>query len=83
MDNFEHTASMALLFCHNTLIRVYKQETEAAEKLRIAKSNLEILNEKMTAQLEETGKRLQLAESRSPQLEAADSKSWKSIVVTR
>ncbi|XP_057598381.1 centrosomal protein of 290 kDa isoform X4 [Hippopotamus amphibius kiboko] len=60
-----------------------KKETEAAEKLRIAKNNLEILNEKMTVQLEETGKRLQLAESRGPQLEGADSRSWKSIVVTR
>ncbi|XP_010628088.1 centrosomal protein of 290 kDa [Fukomys damarensis] len=60
-----------------------KKETEAAEKLRIAKNNLEILNEKMRVQLEETGKRLQLAECRGPQLEGADSKSWKSIVVTR
>uniref|UniRef100_A0A2K6T6B6 Centrosomal protein 290 n=1 Tax=Saimiri boliviensis boliviensis TaxID=39432 RepID=A0A2K6T6B6_SAIBB len=60
-----------------------KKETDAAEKLRIAKNNLEILNEKMTVQLEETGKRLQSAESRGPQLEGADSKSWKSIVVTR
>uniref|UniRef100_A0A8C8ZQV6 Centrosomal protein 290 n=1 Tax=Prolemur simus TaxID=1328070 RepID=A0A8C8ZQV6_PROSS len=60
-----------------------KKETEAVEKLRIAKNNLEILNEKMTVQLEETGKRLQFAESRGPQLEGADSKSWKSIVVTR
>ncbi|XP_064446893.1 centrosomal protein of 290 kDa isoform X3 [Mirounga angustirostris] len=60
-----------------------KKETEAAEKLRIAKNNLEILNEKMTVQLEETGKKLQLAESRGPQLEGADSKSWKSVVVTR
>ncbi|XP_060040202.1 centrosomal protein of 290 kDa isoform X2 [Erinaceus europaeus] len=60
-----------------------KKETEAAEKLRISKNNLEILNEKMTVQLEETGKRLQFAESRGPQLEGADSKSWKSIVVTR
>ncbi|XP_055971464.1 centrosomal protein of 290 kDa [Sorex fumeus] len=60
-----------------------KKENEAAEKLRIAKNNLEILNEKMTVQLEETGKRLQLAESRGPQLEGADSRSWKSIVVTR
>ncbi|XP_032026757.1 centrosomal protein of 290 kDa isoform X2 [Hylobates moloch] len=60
-----------------------KKETDAAEKLRIAKNNLEILNEKITVQLEETGKRLQFAESRGPQLEGADSKSWKSIVVTR
>ncbi|KAB0400406.1 hypothetical protein E2I00_010736, partial [Balaenoptera physalus] len=59
-----------------------KKETEAAEKLRIAKNNLEILNEKMTVQLEETGKRLQLAESRGPQLEGADSKRWKSICLT-
>nr|XP_021531307.1 centrosomal protein of 290 kDa isoform X5 [Aotus nancymaae] len=59
------------------------KETDAAEKLRIAKNNLEILNEKMTVQLEEIGKRLQFAESRGPQLEGADSKSWKSIVVTR
>ncbi|XP_069908777.1 centrosomal protein of 290 kDa isoform X2 [Oryctolagus cuniculus] len=60
-----------------------KKETEAAEKLRIAKNNLEILNEKMTAQLEETAKKLQFAESRGPQLEGADRKSWKSIVITR
>uniref|UniRef100_G1T822 Centrosomal protein 290 n=1 Tax=Oryctolagus cuniculus TaxID=9986 RepID=G1T822_RABIT len=59
-----------------------KKETEAAEKLRIAKNNLEILNEKMTAQLEETAKKLQFAESRGPQLEGADRKSWKSIVIT-
>lgn len=45
---------------------------------------MEDINEKMTVQLEESGKRLQLAESRGPQLEGADkSKSWKSIVVTR
>ncbi|XP_036025462.1 centrosomal protein of 290 kDa [Onychomys torridus] len=60
-----------------------KKEMEASEKLRIAKNNLELLNDKMAAQLEETAKRLQFAESRGPQLEGADSKSWKSIVVTR
>ncbi|XP_051028972.1 centrosomal protein of 290 kDa [Acomys russatus] len=60
-----------------------KKEMEASEKLRIAKNNLELVNEKMAAQLEETGKRLQFSESRGPQLEGADSKSWKSIVVTR
>lgn len=68
---------------NDRLRKELKKETEAAEKLRIAKNNLEILNEKMTVQLEESGKRLQLAESRGPQLEGADSKSWKSIVVTR
>ncbi|KAM7244708.1 hypothetical protein CapIbe_005316 [Capra ibex] len=68
---------------NDRLRKELKKETDAAEKLRIAKNNLEILNEKMTVQLEESGKRLQLAESRGPQLEGADSKSWKSIVVTR
>uniref|UniRef100_A0A8D0GP94 Uncharacterized protein n=1 Tax=Sphenodon punctatus TaxID=8508 RepID=A0A8D0GP94_SPHPU len=60
-----------------------KKEAESAEKLRISKNNLEIMNEKLTVQLEETVKRLNFAESRGPQLEGADSKSWKSIVVTR
>ncbi|KAL1775080.1 centrosomal protein of 290 kDa [Sigmodon hispidus] len=60
-----------------------KKEMEASEKLRIAKNNLELVNDKMAVQLEETAKRLQFAESRGPQLEGADSKSWKSIVVTR
>lgn len=56
---------------------------EASEKLRIAKHSLELVNDKMAVQLEETAKRLQFAEKRGPQLEGADSKSWKSIVVTR
>ncbi|XP_038636318.1 centrosomal protein of 290 kDa isoform X3 [Scyliorhinus canicula] len=60
-----------------------KKEGDCAEKLRIAKNNLEIMNEKLSVQLEETSKRLSFAESRGPQLEGADSKSWKSIVVTR
>lgn len=56
---------------------------ETSENLRIAKNNLELVNDKMALQLEETAKRLQFAESRVPQLESADSKSWKSIVLTR
>ncbi|XP_075810740.1 centrosomal protein of 290 kDa isoform X1 [Microtus pennsylvanicus] len=60
-----------------------KKEMEASEKLRIAKHSLELVNDKMTVQLEEMAKRLQFAEQRGPQLEGADSKSWKSIVVTR
>ncbi|XP_067168937.1 centrosomal protein of 290 kDa isoform X1 [Apteryx mantelli] len=60
-----------------------KKEVDAGEKLRIAKNNLEVLNEKLTMQLEENIKRLNLAESRDPQLDGADSKSWKSVVVTR
>ncbi|XP_054845400.1 centrosomal protein of 290 kDa [Eublepharis macularius] len=60
-----------------------KKEIENGEKLRIARNNLEILNEKLTAKLEETVRKLSLAESRNPQLEGADSKGWKSIVITR
>ncbi|KAH0616729.1 hypothetical protein JD844_028086 [Phrynosoma platyrhinos] len=60
-----------------------KKEAENAEKLRIAKINLEIINEKLTAELEETIKKLNMAESRIPQLEGADSKNWKSMVITR
>ncbi|XP_048357510.1 centrosomal protein of 290 kDa [Sphaerodactylus townsendi] len=60
-----------------------KKEIENGEKLRIAKNNLEIINEKLTAKLEETVRKLSLAESKNPQLEGADSKGWKSIVITR
>ncbi|KAL8221662.1 UNVERIFIED_CONTAM: hypothetical protein K2H54_073925 [Gekko kuhli] len=60
-----------------------KKEVENGEKLRIAKNSLEIINEKLTAKLEETVRKLSLAESRNPQLEGADSKGWKSIVITR
>ncbi|XP_037704303.1 centrosomal protein of 290 kDa isoform X2 [Choloepus didactylus] len=78
------TKGMEKIVAENERLRKeLKKETEAAEKWRIAKNNLEILNEKMTVQLEETGKRLQFAESRGLQLEGADSKTWKSIVVTR
>uniref|UniRef100_A0A803VX54 Centrosomal protein 290 n=1 Tax=Ficedula albicollis TaxID=59894 RepID=A0A803VX54_FICAL len=54
-----------------------KKEADSGEKLRIEKNNLEILNEKLNIQLEETIKKLNLAES---QLDGADSRSWKSIV---
>ncbi|XP_010217467.1 PREDICTED: centrosomal protein of 290 kDa [Tinamus guttatus] len=60
-----------------------KKEIDAGEKLRIAKNNLEVLNEKLTMQLEENIKRLNLAESRDPQVDGADNKNWKSLVVTR
>ncbi|NXC93347.1 CE290 protein, partial [Certhia familiaris] len=54
-----------------------KKEADSGEKLRIEKNNLEILNEKLNVQLEETIKKLNLAES---QLDGADSRGWKSIV---
>ncbi|KAK9399757.1 putative centrosomal protein [Crotalus adamanteus] len=60
-----------------------KKEVENAEKLRMAKNNLEIINGKLNVELEETTKKLNLAENRIPKLEDADTKNWKSIVITR
>ncbi|XP_051886600.1 centrosomal protein of 290 kDa isoform X2 [Pristis pectinata] len=78
------TKGMEKILAENERLRKeIKRESDYSEKLRIAKSNLEIMNEKLSVQLEETNKRLSYAESRAPQLEGADSKSWKSIVVTR
>ncbi|NXM32549.1 CE290 protein, partial [Oxyruncus cristatus] len=72
------TKGMEKVIAENERLRKeLKKEADSGEKLRIAKNNLEILNEKLTIQLEETIKKLNLAES---QLDGADSKSWKSIV---
>ncbi|NXL50761.1 CE290 protein, partial [Podilymbus podiceps] len=75
------TKGMEKVITENERLRKeLKKEADSGEKLRIAKNNLEILNEKLTVQLEETTKRLNLAES---QFDGADSKGWKSVVVTR
>ncbi|KAL7885493.1 hypothetical protein AOLI_G00057880 [Acnodon oligacanthus] len=65
------------------LRRDIKKESETAEKLRVEKASLEVKNEKLRAELEETVQKLLLAQSRGPSLERADSKSWKSTVVSR
>lgn len=44
------------------------QEAEAAEKLRVAKANLEVASEKLKAELEETNQRLLLAQSKRGRL---------------
>ncbi|NXF65303.1 CE290 protein, partial [Ciccaba nigrolineata] len=72
------TKGMEKVITENERLRKeLKKEADNGEKLRIAKNNLEILNEKLTVQLEETIKRLNLAES---QFDGPDSKSWKSVV---
>lgn len=38
-----------------------RQEVESAEKLRVSKTGLEVTNEKLEAELEETKRRLQAA----------------------
>ncbi|XP_062914429.1 centrosomal protein of 290 kDa isoform X2 [Mobula hypostoma] len=78
------TKGMEKILAENERLRKeIKKEGDCSEKLRIAKNNLEIMNERLSLQLEETNKRLSFAESKAPQLEGANSKSWKSIVVTR
>ncbi|NXI80892.1 CE290 protein, partial [Rhipidura dahli] len=72
------TKGMEKLITENERLRKeLKKEADSREKLRIEKNNLEILNEKLSVQLEETIKKLNLAEN---QLDGADSRSWKSIV---
>ncbi|MCJ8734467.1 hypothetical protein PDJAM_G00235690 [Pangasius djambal] len=65
------------------LRRDIRKESEAAEKLRVEKSSLEVRNEKLKLELEETNQKLLLAQSKGPSIDRADSKTWKSKVVTR
>ncbi|XP_059702808.1 centrosomal protein of 290 kDa [Haemorhous mexicanus] len=72
------TKGMEKLITENERLRKeLKKEADSGEKLRIEKNNLEILNGKLNLQLEETIKKLNLAES---QFDGADSRNWKSIV---
>ncbi|XP_031725749.1 centrosomal protein of 290 kDa isoform X2 [Anarrhichthys ocellatus] len=59
-----------------------KREMEAAQRLRETKASLEVTNEKLEADLEETKQRLQAALSK-PITEGVSSKTWKASVVTR
>ena len=61
---------------------LFGQEKEATERLRVTKSGLEVSNEKLEAELEETKRKLHAALSRAIP-EGADSKTWKASVVTR
>lgn len=70
-----HQAVYFFLFCPC-------QETEAAERLRVTRTSLEITNEKLEAELEETKQQLRAALSR-PTAEGADRKTWRSSVITR
>ncbi|KAM6937006.1 centrosomal protein of 290 kDa [Xenentodon cancila] len=62
------------------LRREIKREMEAAERLRVTKTGLEVTNEKLETELEETRRRLRAALT-TPTTENADSK--KASVVTR
>ncbi|XP_030637377.1 centrosomal protein of 290 kDa [Chanos chanos] len=60
-----------------------KKETEACEKLRVAKASLEVTNERLQAELEEAKQRVLLARATGSSKEVPESKNWKSTVVTR
>ncbi|XP_075065477.1 centrosomal protein of 290 kDa [Mixophyes fleayi] len=78
------TKGMEKVIAENERLRKeLKSEIETSEKLRIAKRNLEVINEKLGTNLEESRSKLSFAESRGPQLEGAESKAWKSVVVSR
>uniref|UniRef100_A0A7N9B105 Centrosomal protein 290 n=1 Tax=Mastacembelus armatus TaxID=205130 RepID=A0A7N9B105_9TELE len=59
-----------------------KRETEASERLRVTKTSLQVNNDKLEAELEETKQRLHAALSK-PITEAVGTKTWKASVVTR
>ncbi|XP_063768066.1 centrosomal protein of 290 kDa isoform X3 [Eleginops maclovinus] len=59
-----------------------KREMETVERLKVSKASLEVTNEKLEAELEDTKQRLRAALSK-PITEGADSKTWKATVVTR
>ena len=61
---------------------LFAQEKEATERLRVTRSGLEVSNEKLESELEETRRKLHTALTRAIP-EGADSKTWKASVVTR
>ncbi|XP_061576894.1 centrosomal protein of 290 kDa isoform X7 [Cololabis saira] len=64
------------------LRRDLRRETEAAEKLRATKTGLEVTNEKLEAELEDTRRRLREALT-PPPTESRDGRAGKASVVTR
>ncbi|XP_071826754.1 centrosomal protein of 290 kDa-like isoform X2 [Apostichopus japonicus] len=59
------------------------REVESAEKHRINHSRALRDKERLERQIEEVKEKQEIEQARGPKLETADSKSWKSIVVTR
>ncbi|KAK2838372.1 hypothetical protein Q7C36_013186 [Tachysurus vachellii] len=76
-------ATEKIVMENERLRREIRKESEAAEKLRVEKSSLEVRNEKLKLELEETNQKLLLAQSKVPSIDRADTKTWKSQVVTR
>ncbi|XP_071791224.1 centrosomal protein of 290 kDa-like [Asterias amurensis] len=68
---------------NNRLRQDLRKEVESVEKLRVSHSQVSLDKERLQRQLEESHEKLQIEQARGPRLEGADSKSWKSIVVTR
>ncbi|XP_070533170.1 centrosomal protein of 290 kDa-like [Ptychodera flava] len=60
-----------------------RRDSDMIEKLKVEKSQVEVERNKLLKDLDEVREKLEIEEARGPRLEKADSKSWKSIVVTR
>ncbi|XP_071943126.1 centrosomal protein of 290 kDa-like [Antedon mediterranea] len=65
------------------LRRELKKEVEENKKLRFTKSQMEVDMNKSTRDLQQSQQKLELEQARTSKTEVSDSKSWKSIVVTR
>ncbi|XP_048867180.1 centrosomal protein of 290 kDa isoform X2 [Brienomyrus brachyistius] len=72
-----------ILLENEHLLKELKKESEAAEKLRINKNDLEAANQQLLAQLEESSRKFSLAQNEEPALQEAGKRSCKSMVVTR
>uniref|UniRef100_A0A4W4EUZ0 Centrosomal protein of 290kDa coiled-coil region domain-containing protein n=1 Tax=Electrophorus electricus TaxID=8005 RepID=A0A4W4EUZ0_ELEEL len=78
------TKGMEKIVIENERLRKeIKKEFETTEKLKVEKASLEVKNENLRMELEETKEKFLMVQSKGPSMEGADSKSWKSMVVTR
>ncbi|XP_077999910.1 centrosomal protein of 290 kDa-like [Glandiceps talaboti] len=68
---------------NDRLRRELRKENDTIEKIKVEKAQVEVEKNKLMKDLDEIREKLEIEAARGPRLESADSKSWKSIVVTR
>ncbi|KAL3881749.1 hypothetical protein ACJMK2_028144 [Sinanodonta woodiana] len=72
-----------LMADYEKLRRDLIKEMDSSEKLRIQIKNLEIKNEQLSRNVEDSKTKLEIEEAKRPNLQTMDTKGWKSVVVTR
>ncbi|XP_071477104.1 centrosomal protein of 290 kDa-like [Diadema antillarum] len=60
-----------------------QREVDTSQRLRVSLADVTTDKNRLQKQLDEIQEKLTIEQARGPRLEGADSKSWKSIVVTR